>query len=248
MAEVALGSTYSGNWGYTPNFSTTSSTSPTTTTGSAGGATTSAGLLAVSGLINAYGASQAAKASGYLQQASYAIQATENMRLAGIRADKEIEYAEIQAARKQKQVEMESLNFKIQANSLLRSLNKANATTRARAYANGISASSGSAMAMQNENVRNVYRDVQVTELNALASRVFGFEDATNILRAGYDQAYYNREAAIGGTNVALKGGGFAAQTGGLLANQYLIEGATRFAQTFPSDYFKQKALNLFNG
>lgn len=206
-----------------------------------GSATTSAAMLAGAGLINSIGASYAQRASGYLQQAGYAIQANENMRMANLRADKEVEYAEIQSERKRKQVELESINFKIQANSLLRSLQKANAATRARAFANGVSASSGSALNMQNTNVRNVYRDVQVVELNALASRVFGFEDATNILKAGYDQAFYTRESALSSTRAALQGGGFAAQTGGLLANQTLVEGGLKFAQTFPTTAVRTK-------
>lgn len=206
-----------------------------------GSAVASSAMLAGAGLVSAIGSSYAQRASGYLQQAGYAIQATENMRMANLRADKEIEYAEIQAQRKQKQIEMESINFKIQGNSLLRSLAKANATTRARAYANGMVAGSGSAMSMQNENVRSVHRDIQVVQLNALMSRVFGMEDATNILKAGYDQAFYTRESALSSTRAALQGGGYAQQTSGLLANQTLLEGGVKFAQTFPTTAVRTK-------
>lgn len=214
---------------------------PSNTPQPSSSAVTSSAAFATAGFISSVGSAYAQRASGYLQQAGYAIQATENMRMANLRADKEVEYAEIQASRKQQQVELESINYKIQANSLLRSLQKANATTRARAYANGVSASSGSAMAMQNTNVRNVYRDVQVVELNALTSRVFGLEDATNILKAGYDQAFYTRESALSSTSAALKGGGYAAQTSGLLANQTLLEGGIKFAQTFPTTGVRNK-------
>jgi hypothetical protein len=226
----------------------TSASAPQPAGQTSGQLTASSAMLAGAGLISSIGAGYSYKAQGYMQQASYAIQATENMRMASLRADKDVEYANIAYERKQKQIELESLNFKIQGNTLLRSLNKANAATRARAYANGMSGSSGSALSMANANVRNTHRDLAVIELNALASRVFGMEDATNILRSGYDQAYYTRESAIGSTRSALAGGGFAAQTGGLMAGASLVQGAMKFAETVPAGYVGQKITNLFNG
>jgi hypothetical protein len=74
-----------------------------------------------------------------------------------------------------------------------------------------------------------------MTNLSALVARVFGMEDATNILRAGYDNAFYTREAAIASTESMLGAGGYATQTGGLLATAKLAEGAIQFAKTVPT-------------
>jgi hypothetical protein len=204
--------------------------------------------IAGAGLFASIGSAYASKAQGYLQQAGYAMQAKENMRMAGLRADKAVEYAVIQADRKEFQTELESLNYKIQANTLLRSLAKTNAAARARGYANGLTSNSGTSQSLQNTNVANTYRDVGITDLNALVSRVFGLEDSTNILRAGFDQAYFEREASISNANSLLTTGNYAAQSGGILATATLIEGGLGFAKTFPTSGITQKALDLYNG
>ena len=90
-------------------------------------------------------------------------------------------------------------------------------------------------MAVQRQNVLDTYRDVGVVSLSALAARVFGLEDATQILRAGYDNAFYEREAALRGADTARQAGSAAAQRGGLLATAKLTEGLVDFANTFPS-------------
>ena len=195
----------------------------------------SAGMMAGAGLISAIGASYATKAQGFLQQAGYAMQARQNLELAGIRADKEIEYADIAFKRKQFQTQLEQLNYKVQANSLLSSLRKTNAAVRARAAANGIDLGSGSAMAVQTQNVLDTYRDVGFVNLSALVANVFGMEDATQVLRAGYDSAFYEREAALRGASLSASAGESAAKTSGLLANAQLLEGGIRFAQTMPT-------------
>ena len=190
-------------------------------------------MTSAAGLFGSIGSAYASKAQGYLQQAGYAIQAQQNLRLAGLRADKEIEYADIAFKRKQFQTQMEQLNYKIQANSLLDNLRKTNAAVRARAAANGVDMGGGSAMAVQTQNVLDTYRDVGIINLSALAAKVFGMEDATNILKAGYDSAFYEREAAISGADVLGQTGAAAAKTGGLLAGAKLIEGGVDFAKTF---------------
>lgn len=196
---------------------------------------TAAQATSAAGLFGSIGSAYASKAEGYLQQAGYAIQARQNLELAGLRADKEIEYADIQFKRKQFQTELEQINYKIQANSLLTNLRRTNAAVRARAAANGMDMGSGVAMAVQSQNVLDTYRDVGFVNLSALTARVFGLEDATQILRAGYDSAFYEREAAIRGADVMGQAGSAAAQRGGLLAGAQLLQGATQFAQTFPS-------------
>lgn len=205
------------------------------------------GAMAGAGFLNSVGASYAAKAQGYLQQASYATQAVETLRLAGLRADKAVEYAQLQADRVNMQTEFEVLNYKVQGNTLLRNLAKTNAAARARAAANGVQVGSGSAMGVQQANATATFRDVGLTDLSAMVARVFGEQDATNILKAGFDNAFYEREAAISNTRAGLSAGGYATQTGGILANASLAEGALGFAKTFPTTAFTSKVKDLFS-
>lgn len=195
---------------------------------------TAAQSTSAAGLFSSIGAAYASKAEGYLQQAGYAMQARQNLELAGLRADKEIEYADLQFKRKQFQTELEQINYKIQANSLLDNLRRTNAAVRARAAANGMDIGGGTAMAVQTQNVMDIYRDVSFVNLSALTARVFGMEDATQILRAGYDSAFYEREAAIRGAETSAQAGSAAARRGGLLAGAQLLEGGIQFAKTFP--------------
>jgi hypothetical protein len=169
------------------------------------------------------------------------------MRMTNLRADKAVEYAVLQADRRNKQVELESLNYQIQGNTLLRNLAKTNAAARARAGANGMTTGSGTAIGLQTANVQNVYRDVGIVDLNALVARVFGAEDATNILKAGFDNAFYEREAAIANTQTFLSSGRSAAQTGGLMATASLIEGGIGFAKTFPTAPVGQAIKNIIS-
>lgn len=192
-------------------------------------------LQAGAGLFNAIGASFASRAEGYLQQAGYAMQARQNLELAGLRADKAIEYADLEFKRKQFQTELQQINYKIQTNQLLSDLRKSNAAVRARAAANGMDLGSGIAMSVSTRNIMDTFRDVSFLSLSALTARVFGMEDATQVLRAGYDSAFYEREAALRGAQSAQQAGSIAAQRGGLLANAQLLEGGLKFAQTFPT-------------
>jgi len=195
------------------------------------------GFNAAAGLFGSIAQSYSQQAQGYIQQAGYAAQANANLQLAGLRADKQIEYAELSFARRKYQNQIEQLNYKVQANGLLDNLRRSNASVRARAAASGLDLGSGSAYAIQRENVRQTYQDVGMVELSALAARVFGMDDATNILRAGYDNAFYAREEALVGANTALQAGGYAQQTSGLLANATLLQGAVQFGRTVPTSF-----------
>jgi len=203
-------------------------------------AAVSAGLGSAAGLFGSIAQSYSQQAQGYIQQAGYAAQANANLQLSGLRADKQIEYAELSFARRKFQNQIEQLNYKVQANSLLDNLRRSNASVRARAAANGLDLGGGSAYAIQRENVRQTYQDVGMVELSALAARVFGMDDATNILRAGYDNAFYAREEALVGARTALQAGGYATQTAGLLANATLVQGGLQFARTVPTSFTTQ--------
>ena len=207
----------------------------------------SAGAMAGAGLFASIGSAYASQAQGYYQQAAYSMQAVENLHLTGLRADKAVEYAQLQSERRMMQTEFEVLNYKVQGNTLLRSLSKANAAARARAAANGVRLDSGSAMGVQMTNVANTYRDVGLTDLSAMVARVFGMEDATNILKAGYDTAFYEREAAIANARSLQQTGQYAAKSGGLLATATLTEGALGFAKTFPTTAAYEKAKSIFS-
>ena len=61
-------------------------------------------------------------------------------------------------------------------------------------------------------------------------------EDATNILKAGYDSAFYEREAAISNARAMTTAGAAAARQGGLLGNIQMAQTGIRFLQTFPFD------------
>lgn len=212
-----------------------------------GSALLGSSAMAGAGLFGSIASSYASQAQGYYQQAAYSMQASENMRMAGLRADKQIEYAILQSERRQLQTEFEVMNYKVQANTLLRSLSKANAAARARAAANGVQAGSGSAMAVQDTNVANAYRDVGLTDLSAMVARVFGMEDATNILKAGYDNAFFEREAAISNARTLQTTGQYAAKSGGILATASLIEGGYQFGKTFPATGVYEYGKKLFS-
>lgn len=197
----------------------------------------SGAALSIAGLGASIASGYASQAQGYMQQAGYAVQAQENLRLAGLRADKEIEYANLNFKRKLFQTEVEQLNYKAKGNALIQDLHRTNAAARARAAANGVSLGAGSAMSVQEQNVARTYQDVGMVELSALVSRIFGLEDATTILKSGYDQAFYEREAGLANMTSLLKGGQMVAQTGGLMSTAKMTTGLLGFAKTFPAAF-----------
>jgi len=186
----------------------------------------------VSGLINSYASSQASRAQGIYQAGLYEVQALDTLRLANIRADQDRRYAAVQAGRKLLQSEFEALNYKIAGNSLLRNLRRTNAAVRARAAASGVSAFSGSAATVQDANVRSTYFDVGMTDLNALAARVLGFEDALNMYGAGQQQADMTLDAAETQARQYRTAARFAESSGGLMGNVQLGQGIQNFLNT----------------
>ena len=191
-------------------------------------------LGSAAGLISGIDAAYSQQAAGFYQQAGYAVQAQENLRMAGLRADKTVEYGEAAFQRNLKKIEYETLNYKIQANTLMKDLRRANASALARGYASGVVATQGSIEGIRGVNVREVYQDVGISDLNALTARILGLEDATAMLKASYDSAFYEREAAIVNASTLQRAGKIATKTGGLLAGAELGKAATGFATTFP--------------
>jgi len=197
--------------------------------------TASMGMAAASGLIAGIGAAYAQQAQGYYQQAGYAVQAQENLRMAGLRADKAVEYGEAAFKRNLMKIEYETLNYKIQANTLIKGLRQANAAALARGYASGVVATQGSIAGVRGANIREVYQDVGISDLNAMTARILGLEDATTLLQQSYDMAFYEREAAIANAATLRKAGGIAKQTGGLLAGVQLSQAGANFAMNYPT-------------
>ncbi len=189
--------------------------------------------LAVAGMIGAYGAAQAQQAAAIQQQTSYMLQARDNLAVAEVRAEMSDQYAQIQSGRIIKKAELETQNYKIAGNQLLKNLRATNASARARAAASGVSFGEGSALAVQTENVRNVMMDVGIADLNALTAQVLGFEDAAAMLQSTEYQNFLNIFAAQRQAGQFEQAGKAARQQGGLLANATLIKGATDFAKTF---------------
>jgi hypothetical protein len=204
-------------------------------------ARTTMGAYALSGLVAGIGAAYTQQATGYFQQAGYAVQAQEALRMAGLRADKTIEYGEAAFQRNLMKIEYDTINYKIQANTQLNQLRRTNAAILARGYASGVVGTQGSIAGIRGVNVREVYQDVGITDLNAMTARILGLEDATAMLKSSYDSAFYDRESAISNARTLQKTGDIAAKSGGLLAGTQLIKSTTDFAQTFPA-----KGINLF--
>jgi hypothetical protein len=177
------------------------------------------------------------KAAAYYTQGLYEVQAADTLRLAQIRADQDEKYANIQAGRKLKQAEMQAVNYTIAGNTLLRNMERANAAVRARAAANGIVYSEGSAAGVQAENVAATYRDVGVTNLNALTARLLGFEDASAMVLAAKEQKELTMNAAETQAKQMRLAGEFAVKSGGLLAGATLTTGALEFAKTVKNPF-----------
>lgn len=179
-----------------------------------------------------YASAERQKAAAYYQQGLYEVQAIDTLRLAQIRTDQDSKYAAIQAGRKLKAAEMTALNYTMQGNTLLRTMERANAAVRARAAANGVSYAEGSAGAVQHANVANTYRDVGVSDLNALTARVLGYEDASAMFLAAEEQKSLTMNAAETQARQLRMAGDFAVKSGGLLAGATLAQGTLDFAKT----------------
>lgn len=191
--------------------------------------------FATAGLINGYSSGQASKAAGIQQQTSYLLQARNALAIAGVRADYAEQYAAIQAGRTIKRAEIEATNYTMAGNQLLKNLRSTNASIRARAAANGVSLASGSVAGVMQQNVDATMRDVAVADFNALAARVFGFEDASAMMESTQIQNIMDKYAAQTGAQQAELAGSAAVRQSGLLANASLSNAAVKFGRTFGS-------------
>jgi hypothetical protein len=191
-------------------------------------------FLAAASAITAAGAQ---KTAAIYQQGLYEVQAIDTLRLAQIRTDQDQKYASIQAGRKLLSAERQALNYTIQGNSLLRGMERTNAAVRARAAANGIVYNEGSAASIQAANVDATYRDVGMSNLNALTARILGFEDAGAMILASKEQADLTMSAAEAQANQMRLAGKFAVESGGLLSNATLLQGGINLAQTVKNPF-----------
>jgi len=190
-------------------------------------------MLSAAGFINAYASGQASKAAAIQQQTGYLLQARNNLAIADVRADYNEQYAAIQAGRTLKKAEIEALNYKMAGNQLLRNLRQTNAAARARAAAGGVALGGGSIAAIQQQNVNATMTDVAVADFNALAARVFGFEDASAMMESQQIQSIMDRYAARTGAQQMEMAGTAGVRQAGLLSNARLLEGGINFARTF---------------
>lgn len=189
-------------------------------------------MMAAAGFVQAYAASQAQEAAAINQQTGYMVTARDNLVVANIRADMSEQYAMIQAGRTLKKAENESLNYKIAGNSLLKNMRATNAALRARAAAGGVSAFSGSIDALQIQNVDATMRDVGIADLNSLAAKVLGFEDASAMIQSTSYQNILNEYAASRQSGQYDAAATAARQQGGLLSDATLLRGAYDYAKT----------------
>jgi hypothetical protein len=188
--------------------------------------------LAAAGVVNAYASGQAAKAAAIQSQTGYLLQARNALAIADVRANYADQYAAIQAGRMLKKAEMEAINYKMAGNQLLRNLRKTNAAARARAAARGVVVDSGSNLSVQLDNVAATMSDLAIADFNALAARVFGFEDASALMESTQIQNIVDQFAAKQGAGQAEMAGAAGIRTAGLLANAKLTEAGVNAMRT----------------
>ena len=198
-------------------------------------AVTSDQLLAGSGMLQSYAASEYQRAAGIQEQTSYLLKARDTLAVAEVRADMDTQYAEIQSGRMLKKAEIEARNWQIQGNQLLKTMRATNATVRARAAANGVVVGEGSALAIQQQNTAATMRDLAVTDFNALAAKVLGFEDATALQQSTQLQNTLNLYSASRQAGQYEQAGAASRSRGGLLGDITLAKGGLEFAKVFKS-------------
>lgn len=184
--------------------------------------------------IRAAGAQEVA---GIYRQSMYEVQAIDTLAMAQIRADQEEKIAALQAGRRLQQAEIQSRNYQIQANNLLRNLNRTNAAVRARAAANGVRYDEGSAAGVQLSNIETTMFDVGIADLNSLMARVLGFEDASNLMMAAADTNRMNQFAAERQAAQLRMAGDYARKSSGLLADAQLFDTGLNFAKTVTNPF-----------
>lgn len=190
-------------------------------------------MYGAAGLLNAYASGQAAKSAAIWQQTSYLLQSRNALAIAEIRGDYDEQYAMIQAGRTLKKAEIEATNYKMAGNQILKNVRNANSAARARAAANGVQLGSGSIEAVQRENTAAGLRDVAVSDLNALAAKVFGFEDASAMIESSQIQNIMNKYAAATNSQQMEMAGAAGVKQAGLLSNAKLFDAGVSFAKTF---------------
>ena len=182
-------------------------------------------------------AAGAQKAAGIYQRGLFEVQAIDTLALANIRADQEEKIATLQAGRRLQQANIEARNYQIQSNRMLKNLRATNAAVRARAAANGVSISSGSAAQLQDVNTQTAMFDVGITDLNSMMARVFGYEDATAMYITGKQSAQYTRFAADRQASELRLAGEFAEKSGGILSRAALVDTGVKFAQAVTNPF-----------
>jgi hypothetical protein len=192
-------------------------------------ALTTGQTLGIAGVIGAYGEAEAQKASAINQQTGYMLQARDTLMVAEVRADMSEQYATIQAGRTVKKAEIETQNYQIAGNTLLKNMRATNASMRARAAASGVVLGEGSVAAVQRENVAATMRDVGISDLNALTARVMGFEDASAMLQSTDYQNMLNLYSARSQAGQLTFAGSATRKTGGLLSGATLVKAGTDY-------------------
>jgi len=190
-------------------------------------------MYAGAGLLNAYASGQAGKAAAIWQQTNYLLQARNAVAIAEIRGDYDEQYAMIQAGRTLKKAEIEALNYKMAGNQILKNVRNTNSAARARAAANGVQLGSGSIEAVQRENTAAGMRDVAVADYNAIAAKVFGFEDASAMIESSQIQTIMNKYAAATQTQQLELAGTAGIKQAGLLSSAKLSNAAVDGIKTF---------------
>ena len=188
---------------------------------------------AAAGFITAYGQSEAQKAAAINQQTGYMVQARDNLAIAGVRADMDNQYSEIQAGRILKRAENEAMNYQIAGNSLLKNMRATNASIRARAAASGVAVGEGSFAGVARENVAATMRDVGIADLNALTAKVLGFEDASAMIQSTQYQTFLNNFSAQRQAGQYEMAASAARTQGNLLSGYTLLKGGMDFAKAY---------------
>lgn len=184
-------------------------------------------------MLQSFASSEYQRAAGIQEQTSYLLKARDTLAVAEVRADMDMQYAEVQTGRMLKKAEIEARNWQIQGNSLLKNMRATNASVRARAAARGVVVGEGSNLAVQQQNTAAAMRDLDVADFNALAARVLGFEDATALLQSTEMQTTLNLYSAQRQAGQFDQAGAASRQRGSMLANATLLKGGLEFARTF---------------
>lgn len=169
------------------------------------------------------------KAAGIYQSGLYELKAIDTLALADIRAEQSEKIGTIQAGRRLIQSKIQARNYMIQGNRVLKNMRASNAAIRARAAANGVSLGSGSIAGLQQSNIDEAMFDLTLLDYNALNAKVMGFEDASAMYLSAIRQGLYDKSAAKMQAQQFRTAGKFAKESGGLLADQTLLETGTNF-------------------